>query len=208
MFEITSAQWSAAAASFSALSAGLSLMINRRNLLDAARPELVLEEWSRTAEGAGDAAHEVLAFAAIRNVGRGPALHTVINCSRVSANRPEAAMGTVRIPILAANGRESVQGRILLWWKNVPATERGGRHLPLAISILCWDSRGFRHETTYRLMAVELSPLIGVADAIAPGVGFGTRTTRARAVWSLQFQARLARIPLLGRVFRDRVERQ
>ncbi len=208
MLDITAAQWSAAAASFSALSAALSVVINRRNLLDAARPELVLEGWSRSAEGVGEAAHEVLAFTTIRDVGRGPALHAAISCFYESASKPEAVMGTVRVPIVAPTGSESVEGRILLWWKNVAQGSRGHRPLPIVVSILCWDSRGFRHETTYRLMAVELSPTVGIADSIAPGIGFGTRTTRVKAVWRLKVQAQLARIPLLGRAFRDRVVRQ
>jgi hypothetical protein len=51
-------------------------------------------------------------------------------------------------------------------------------------------------------MAVELSPTVGIADSIAPGIGFGTRTTKVRAVWVLRIQAQLVRVPLLGRAFR------
>ena len=202
MFNITAATWSAIAALFSALSSFLIMLIHRRNLLEAARPELILDGWSRVAGGEGDTAHEVLGFTTLRNVGRGPALHTVINCFHKVANRPTAVMGTERLAIVAPNDSAAVQGRIVLWWKNVP-TQDGVKFLPLVISILCWDSRGFRHETLYTLMAVEQLPTVDIANAVAPGVGFGTRTTKAQSVWMLKIRGRMARIPLVGRAFRD-----
>jgi len=71
MFDITAATWSAIAASFSALSSFLIMLIHRRNLLESVRPELILDDWSRLAEGEGDTTHDVLVFTAVRNVGRG-----------------------------------------------------------------------------------------------------------------------------------------
>lgn len=202
--ELTAAQWSAVAATFSAISAFGSMLINRRNLLEAARPELVLSGWHRASSGSGENAHEILSFSSIKNVGRGPAIHVVINCFHLVADRPVAVMGTERLPILAPGGSENVTAHIALWWKNVPTGGNGARLLSFPITVLSWDSRGFRHETTYRLNAIELSPTVSIGDEIAPGVGFQTRTTTARAVWALRLQARAARIPLLGRIFRAR----
>lgn len=117
--------WSAVAASFAALSSVLIMMIQRRNLLESARPELVLIGWSRQACGQGDAAHEILGFERIKNVGRGPALHIVLNSSQIANNRPTAAMSTLRLPILAPNEESPIDGRISLWWKNVEPNREG-----------------------------------------------------------------------------------
>jgi len=111
-------------------------------------------------------------------------------------------MGTERLAIVAPNDSATVRGEVSLWWKNVP-TQEGGKFLPVVLTILCSDSRGFRHKTVYTLMAVELLSGVGIANSIAPGVGFGTRTTKAQPVWFLKIRSRMARIPLIGRPFRD-----
>ena len=67
---MNAAIWSAIAASFSALSSILIMLIQRRNLQETVRPEIVLEEWSRHSEGEGDGAYEVIVFQKIRNVDR------------------------------------------------------------------------------------------------------------------------------------------
>ena len=195
--------WSAVAASFAALSSFLIMLIHRRNLLESVRPELVLTGWARFAEGQGDSAHEVIAFETLKNVGRGAALHVRLDAFHESANRPTAVLSTMRLPILAVNEACNVNGRIVVWWKNVEPTEAGFRHLPIRITIYCWDSRGMRHETRYNLLAVELGPSVGVADEIAPGVMFTNRVVVTRAVWFLRLTAKCRRIPGLRRLLRN-----
>ena len=70
---MTAAFWSAVAASFAALSSLLIFLVQRRTLLESARPELILDGWSRETVGQGEGQHEVIAFQTIRNVGRGTA---------------------------------------------------------------------------------------------------------------------------------------
>jgi heme exporter protein D len=193
--------WSAVAASFAALSSFLIMLIQRRNLLESVRPELVLIGWTRTAEGQVDAAHEVIAFQTIKNVGRGAALHIHLNAFHEVAHRPTAVLSTTRIPILATNEATDVNRRIVVSWQNVEPNE-GVKHLAITITIFCWDSRGMRHETRYSLFAVELSPHVVVADEIAPGVVLTHRTTTTRSVRVLKLFSKLGRIPGLGRWFR------
>jgi len=202
MLSSAAAIWSAVAASFAALSSFLIMLIQHRNLLESVRPELVLLGWSRMAEGQGDAAHEVIGFQGIKNVGRGAALHIYLHACHEVANRPTAVLSTTRISILAANEGTDVNGRIIVWWKNVPPDDRGFKHLAITITMFCLDSRGMHHETRYSLFAVELSSAVIATDEIAPGVALTSRTASTRPVWWRKLLAGLRRIPGLGRLFR------
>ena len=89
----SAAIWSAVAASFAALSSFLMMLIQRRNLMESVRPEMVLTGWSRREEGQGDAAHEVIAIQMIKNVGRGPALNIMLTSGQpVVADRSAPAL--------------------------------------------------------------------------------------------------------------------
>jgi hypothetical protein len=191
----TAAIWAAVAASFSAFSSFLIMLTQRRNLLESVRPELVLTGWSRTTEGQADAAHEVIGFETIKNVGRGAALHVyLLGGSQVVANRPTAFLATTRLPILSVNQEVVLHGRVFVSWKNVEADAQGHKHLSIPITIWCWDSRGIRHETRYNLFAVELSGNVGVVvDVIAPGVMLMGRTTTSGSEWRLRWSSRLGR---------------
>ncbi len=178
------------------------MLIQRRNLLESVRPELVLSGWTRRAEGQGDAAHEVIAFQSIKNVGRGAALRIYLHAAHEVAGRPTANLSSMtRRPILAANEATDVNGEIVVWWKNVEPAERGPKYLAISIRILCWDSRDMRHETRYNLFAVELAT-VGLTDEIAPGLALASRTTVTRPVWLLKLFRQLSRIPGLGRLHR------
>lgn len=191
----TAAVWSAVAASFAALAAFLVMWIQRRTLLESARPELVLTGWTRRAQGQDNAAHEVIAFQTIRNVGRGAALHLHLhlNAAETVGNRPTAVMSTARLPILAPDEPHDINGEIVVWWKNVPDVQ-GGKYLPITLTILCWDSRSMCHETRYRLFVAEAPYNVGVAYAIAPGVMLTSRTTTTKSVWRLKLSSRTRRI--------------
>jgi len=178
------------------------MLIQRWNLLESVRPELVLTGWARRAEGQGDAAHEVIAFQTLRNVGRGVALNIILNAAHIIANRPAAVLSTTRLPILAANEEKDLNGEIFVWWKSVEPGDRGYKYLPITVVIFCWDSRGMRHETRYNLFAVELLPNVGVSDAIAPGVMLSSRITVTRPVWLLKLFARVKSIPGVDRLYR------
>lgn len=199
----TAAIWSAVAASSAALASLLIMLIQRRNLLESVRPEIVLISWGRVQRGEGTVAHEVITFETIKNVGRGAALHIDLGSLHMMDDRPTAILSTTRLSILAPNESSDVKGEIQLWWQNVAADDRGHKHLPITIRISCLDSRGMRHQTMYSFLAVELKRGVGVMDEIAPGVGLLTRITTTRSVWSLKAQRKLARIPVIGRFFRD-----
>ena len=201
---MNAAIWSAIAASFSALSSILIMLIQRRNLQETVRPEIVLEEWSRHSEGEGDGAYEVIVFQKIRNVGRGVASHIYMHSRSMVVDRPAATMSTIRLPILATNEALNIDGRIVLWWKNV-IPHGNNKFLPINIVIHCWDSRGMRHETKYELMAVELDgPAVMGTDQIVEGVGYGIRHTITKSGRWLRICGKLARIPLAGRPFRNK----
>jgi hypothetical protein len=78
MLSSAAAIWSAIAASFAAFSSFLVMRIQRRTLLESIHPELVLNGWTRRAEGQGDVADEVIAFRTLSNMGRGAAFQIMI----------------------------------------------------------------------------------------------------------------------------------
>ena len=155
-------------------------LIQRGNLLESVRPELVLTDWERHVEGE----HEVLCVRTIQNVGRGSAMHVHINLDG-SVIPPTAVLGTISRPILAPGGESQIDAQISLRWKNVTACEEG-KSIPINLVIFCWDSRGRRYETRYILLVVELRKNVLVADPIAPGVMLHSRVVTHRSVRFLQ----------------------
>jgi hypothetical protein len=126
-----SATWSAVAASFSALSSFLIMRIQRRNLLESVRPELVLTGWDRRAEGQGDTAHEVITFQTIKNVGRGAALNVDVSAPDVvtGGRPPTYFLSNIRVPIIAPNEESAANGAILVWWNNVGPDQQDDKYL-------------------------------------------------------------------------------
>lgn len=176
------------------------MLIQRRNLIESVRPELVLIGWTRRQEGAGDSAHEVISFQFIKNVGRGAALHIHFGTFQQIDNRPTAISATQRMPILAVNESVEVNARIVVWWKNVKTSGPAeSKFLPLTISISCWDSRGMRYETRYDLFVVPLLPNVGVGEEIAPGVALANRIVTSKSVWWPKLRSRLNSLRQLPR---------
>lgn len=204
MSDALPAIWSAVAASFAALSSFLLMRIHRLNRLESARPELILTEWTRTTRGQSDSEHDVISFQAIRNAGRGPALHIHLNAEESRGKFLIAVMSSLRLAILAPGDREQIDGEIIVWWKNVKPVDAGHRFASITIDIMCWDTVGRRHETSYRLLVAEERTSMIMSDAIAPNVYLTSRTTKATPVWRLKLSTRLARTPGLRRLCRKR----
>ena len=189
---MTAAEWSAIAATFAAISSFLIYLIQRGNLKESVRPEIVLDGWERRIEGEGTAARDVLCFKSIRNVGRGAALHIHIHMVEMG-DPPTAMLPPVSHSILAPNEESEVDAEIFLWWKNVVPWGSGGKHLLINLRIYCWDTRGTRYEILYNLMAMDRG-YVGIgSDEIAPGVRQGTRRVISRSVWFLKLLRRLQR---------------
>lgn len=184
----TAAIWSAIAAFCAALCSFLIFLIQRRNLIESVRPELVLIGWTRKQEGEGDNVHEVIGFQSIKNVGRGVALHVNIGAFDQTDFLPITVSATKRLPVLAVNDSVEVNSRILVWWQNVKSRNSAESHkyVSVTIPILCWDSRGLRYETRYNLFVIPLSRNIGLGEEIAPGVALTNRTVTTKAPWLLK----------------------
>jgi hypothetical protein len=78
------------------------------------------------------------------------------------------------------------------------------KFIPINIRIYAWDSGGMRHETKYSLIAVELGSLTFAGDPIAPGLMLSSRFTITKPVWLLKLLGRVAGVPLLGAMFREK----
>lgn len=174
--------WSAIAASLAAVAALVMMLIQRQNLRESIRPELVLDGWSHITAGQGSSAYDIIAFQTVRNVGQGAALHINLDCHHEIDNYPTAGMSTRRLAILAPGESHNLNGEIIVYWKNVSG-DSGSKSLSITVKILCWNSRSVVHETLYKLRAVELAAQATVQNPIAPGVLLTTRTPTAPALW-------------------------
>jgi hypothetical protein len=176
----------AVAAFFSAFSSFLIMRIQRSNLIESVRPELVLIGWSRKPPG-GPGAHDTVSFMAIKNVGRGTAFNIWLHASHEESGNPTAVMSTKRLPLLAVDEQITLNvddGRILVWFKN---TERST--ISVVVHVSSWDSRGNEYETRYDLVVFDSSHTL-MSDSIAPGV-FASRTTTMRPAWRVKMRARV-----------------
>jgi hypothetical protein len=190
------ALWSAVAATCSALTAFFVMRIQRRNFLESVRPQIVLEGWNRTNHGEPDK----LSFNAVRNVGKGVALHIYMNAgatTKGTIDKPSgalrAAMGTTRYPVLASTDRAALECTISLFWENAEKTNGGSQVIPVTIQIFCWDTADRRHETRYELLVFERVRQHQVTSDVAPGVTFGTRRVTHRSVRGLRMAKRVKR---------------
>jgi hypothetical protein len=195
--------WSAVAASFAALSSLLIMLIQRRNLLETTQPVFVLAGWSRRTEGQGAGAHEVIRVKSIRNVGKGLGLHLYFRVLEMAAVAPTAVMPTIVLPLLVPNEELEIGAEIVVWWKNVTTQSTGGKVLPINFSVTCFDSRGTRHMTLYRLILLERADPVAGATMVAPGLAVLSRTNTTTAGWWIRCAGRLVKVPWVGRAFRS-----
>ena len=184
---ITPATWSAAAATFSAITAFIVMLIQRRNYLEVARPELVFTGWSRTQEAKSN--RDYIRIATLRNVGCGPALNVMTSVNFEEIGRPAAVMSSFRSPILAAGESVDFDGDITLWWapQGTPVNPRAT--MVFDIRIYCWDARNRRHETIYTLVVIPVSQHRGLSQSVAPGVMIHHRATHSTPVCQLRLIA-------------------
>jgi hypothetical protein len=157
--------------------------------MESVRPEIMLDDWARREEPDG---RSVITFVAIRNVGRGAALHVIVNGTKLISKRPVAVLSTLHIPIIAPNGSLEADNEINVWWQNVTGNEHKSLHLPL--TVMCWDSYEQRHETTYRLLVMQDEIGVGGVITLAPGVRLLNRTSITKSVRRLRFSAWIDRV--------------
>jgi hypothetical protein len=156
------------------------MLIHRRNLLENARPEIVLSGWKH------DNSSEKLSFDVIENVGRGAAFH--LNATAASrgskGDRPQLRMKWLDIPILPSGRTANVRGEISLLWQNITSNPREYMLIDLNVVVICWDAQGRRHATRYSMAAYRLRPGESIAEdrMIAPSVMLTSRSTTSRSV--------------------------
>ncbi len=195
--------WAAIAASFAALSSFLVMLAQRRSLLESAKPELVLFEWERKNRGQGESLHEVIIFKKIKNVGKGIALNCYFMGEFEKDRKPISTVSTFRHSVIASNDLVEINGEIIIWWKNVENKSTLGKYIIAPISILSWDTIGYRHLTKYRLFIYENQAMIMSPKQIAPGIEISSRTTKSQSVRFLKIKGRARKIPLLTKMIKE-----
>lgn len=186
---------SAVAAVFSAISAMVMVRIQRQNLIDSARPEIVLEGWERTTRQDGDYVYEVVTYKSIDNAGKGPALHVEIQATDIE--RHTTFSSTKQIAIIPPEGNLNINGDISLYFRNAS-------HNMVMINIIIsfWSTRNVHYETNYNLVAVDLNKSILMVgeNQVARGVYLSYRnTTILSDSLRTKFIRKLAKLPFVGK---------
>lgn len=200
----SAAIWSAIAATFSAIAATTIMLIQHWNMLDSARPDLILTGWDRKIRQQGDRRYDTITLNKIRNVGKGSALHLTINSTKFIDGRLVAALSTETLSILPANEEYEINGEITLFWDHVSTYDKGHKYIQIDIEIHSWCSKGYRHETIYDLLAVDPIKNISLVggDEISPGVMLATRKTASKPMWRLKLNRKLSHLPIIEKYIR------
>lgn len=187
---IPAAGYSAVAAFFAAIAAFLTMRIHRRNAIESARPELVLQSWSRNGPSRNDTTPDVLSFAHLQNVGRGAAFHVRVEASDIVNNRPVVNLPALSVPLVAVNQVIALQGNVLIFWVNVPGSDDSSRLLAVTITVSCSDSGNRRYQTRYHLTAKHSGPPIhGAVTEVAQNIFLTRRSTMSRSQGNVRFRA-------------------
>lgn len=189
MLGAITASLAALAAIFTALTAAAMLRIQHRTFLEAARPEVLLDEWTR---GRGDISGipvDTVTFSKIRNTGDGPALRMVLNASGKLQNRPTHTLSTIYVPMLGQGEHRQVNGTISVYWNNVSDNQ-----LLVSIEAWHWDRRNIRHVTTHKILIARSPEVPAVAYVLAPGVSLLDRDTMSEPIWRLKSRRTINRV--------------
>ena len=189
--ELAPAIWSALAASCSAIAALMMLLVHRRNLLSAHRPEIILLEWDRRTEGEPEARIDYITFKSIKNIGKGAAYRIVMNASLEVESHP--IMGSSFVQLLPSGETQPSINRMAIFWSNIKPSRSGSKHAIISIEISCFDMLDWRHDTTVRLFIPDDSRvMVANAFTVAPGINELARETRSAPLWRLKIRRRLS----------------
>ncbi len=195
---MTAAIWSAIAATCAAFCAFCMLLIQRRNLQESVRPEIVLLGWKRSTNGVGAAPTETLTIAEIKDVGRGLAIHGMVFSGGNRIN--QVYVTATRFFALEPGETRVIDLSLFIWWNKITTriAPNNPKSISFPITVVSWDTQGRQHTTTYHLMVNEPNPSLRLAgdgpDGLGPGVYLTTRETKSTAVWLLKLQKRIRRI--------------
>ena len=159
--------------------------MQRRNLLESARPELALEGWSRRPGPGGATTTEIISFKKITNVGKGVAFRVVLYTP--SAKDSRAAMSFRFVPIVAAGETVEIDGEIWVFWQSATGFANL-KFIPITVGLVSIDSTNRRHETRYQLAVYQPLHLSGANCPVAPGVDLHARGTVVSRVKWLKFK--------------------
>ena len=202
------AVWSAVAASFSALSAFLVMLIQRRNLMESVRPELILLDWTREKSGGTASIHEIITFRKIRNVGRGAAFNVSITETQTlkEGDTPNVIIPGFRTAVIAPNESLDVAVMVGVAWKNIKSKGSVPTHKStfINIKISFTDARDVRHFTEYTAFAASPPEAMGgLTDGdLAPGLTWLSRHTIRKPIWRLKT---VENIRQTGKAFMNRL---
>ena len=165
---------STVAASFSAFTAVLMLIIERRNQRESVRVDLIPLDWSRSEVGQGESKHEVIRFKKLRNFGRGAAFNVWIGSKPTGCG--------ILIAVIAANETIDVDGWVGVCWKSTEG-KNGPKACEITIHLDYTDAGGISYSTDFTALAGPLDDPDGIGGDIAPNMFWTSRKTARKVIW-------------------------
>jgi hypothetical protein len=190
--------WAAVAASFSALSAFLVMRIQKQNLMESVRPDLLPMEWVRPFKMFG-AVTEIIGFRKIRNVGRGTAFNIAIS-GKYQKMPPDGGLPTVAVNycsllLVGVNEMADINGEVWIHW-NQAETSQGIKAVMFTMTIDYTDVRDVLYHTEYRVVAFhgETTPRSPAASNLAPGLSSNARHTTKKPMWRVNMEKKIQNV--------------
>lgn len=208
IWTIVSAVGAFASALFAAVTAWLMYSIQRRNELDAARPEITIDGFERgIIKSPSGIDRDIFRFTKVKNEGKGSAYNVHIHVTPHTGKPPshdwhQAFMGTIVKTIILPGKEFSSQNDISLHWNHVPEfTGIQNKLMLFNVRISCFDSKLYFYETVYQFSVFEKQASMMGADEVAPATHLATRNVTRMPYWKAKFNSRLSRLPLIGKYF-------
>jgi hypothetical protein len=176
---------------FAALAAFLTFVVQRRELLESVRPELLLSSWTRDTTPGANPPSDRLLITYLQNVGRGTAFHVRVHCIARQGGTLVAVLPPHQIPIVAVAEQITIAETLTLLFQNV-VKGRDTKTLGITVHATCWDSRGTEYDVQYRLFILEPPKGFLNADELAHGVRH-ERIVVVRAAWRTKLRSRVTR---------------
>ena len=187
------AAFSAIAAFVAAVTGVLNLRIQRRNIVEAVRPELVPLGWARAGIEERlydfDDESETVKFSKIRNVGKGAAYDIRFGSrySNVDAPIPRYSLGRKFIPSIAPGEIVEVHSDSWIDWAEIMASDNyGSKTATLHVMFTYVDTMNLQYRNNYQLKVS--APWMEEQGDLAPGVEWSSRQSIRVPLWRIELE--------------------
>jgi hypothetical protein len=187
--------WISAFVSFaSAVTSVVAMLINRRNVHESVRPDLVLDEWQLINDEGDDEPKAVISIGSIRNLGRGPARNIWLELLVENKYSANTLFSYSKIIHLHPGEKRDLAGRgTFLWQDGLVSLDENTkkpilRLIHLVLRVCYWDNFGYMHDLRYKLRLCSTGLVFHGTERLAPGLGLVSRSVTVKKTWRWQGQ--------------------